>query len=379
MFCVLPTYFDYQYCAQVIERCYSEGIGATDELFYNFIMSCWSYLSSFLPISCIIPVDPSNQACILPNAPFRKWKMPYPIQCLTKNMEFKAGSTLYLPQIQSSSFNWTHVYQGADTSAQSYWSTPLYLSSSVPSDPMFGGKTWTVSDYDVTYIQNSWYWATEGYKIMLKTSGCFGMASTVPKKMRDCGCIAETKQIDSLSSRSNTVLGSYIIRVIWRLNCPTRMPVAACCKSSSFSWRVPFETPVQMKGSRQYMDNSDSELSSAITVSVSASQTNVQVLQSGKSGIDSYVNKQLSGGYDWANITASDLTEMVGVWAANSPTVQNIGTSAANRMLSALPSFVSVDEVMALAYGVGRFGAAALVTALMGRKIGFPSNGNSEL
>jgi len=370
MFAVVPLLYDTQYAAQVIDKTFSETGIPDDADYFNFNQVCWSYIAAFLPV-----VTAMLSTELLPNVQFRKWKMPFPIQCLAKQMAFRSGSVYYYPAFSSTNLNFSSVHAGANTGLFVGFGTPGYVSASVPSDPSFGGVTWTAGLANPSFLSNSWTYASEGYRLMQHIA-ISGLQSVLSDKDVDCGCSVITATTDNGLVRSNSVLGNYIVRCIRELYCPAPLSQGLCGVASSLTWRSAFSPGASVAAiNKNYVtknDQTDGSLSTLVSYAVSPSLTSVQVLQASKQGISSYVKDQVSGGYDYTFVEPEDILKFVSDVATNSPLVQRVTGYAADRLVSLLPQNIPLDEVTSLAMALGTGGAALLAKVLSNRRIGFP-------
>jgi len=284
-------------------------------------------------------------------------------------------------------FNWTSVYQGADTSQYTELGTPGFLSDSVPNPVQVASHVLVAGDYSPDYLRFSYNLANDAYRVLELTGATLmGMSSVIDHKMSDCSCFASYQATKVNDDRVNPDLGSYHPLAIVKLECASRLPESMCKLSAAYTWRTFSQyTPAGNKNiattSRAVFDNTnDSALRTAVSYSVASNTTSVQVLQAAGKGIDKYVKGQAAGGYNYYRLSEAQIKKMVTQWATSSPYVSNVTNSLGKFVADVTQNYITEEQVMEAAGWAGPAALTTLTGMLVKKMIGF-SGGNrrSEL
>jgi len=371
-FRVVKVPFNEAYAVQTLVKLWQytvNDLDISDPLFYSFVCMFWSYVSAYLPVASVY-----DNLIKMPNYALKEVKMPWPITYMASQMWCKNGNTMFVPLVEVTN-NWTQVYKTANTGSYVGWNSPGFITNSVPGDVVIAGVTWSSGDVIANTTLTSWTTFNKMYaEVSIAHPSLFVIAAPMEDELVDCGCLARFVPTTFIDDYVSPVLGILSPQVIAELSCPAQLPLGSCSTAMALTWRwgiVSGITYVSKSRTRcaVYNDSIIEKVISQVTTRNSGG-TSLLLNEVSKRGVNKYVNKQASGGYEYLSFDAASAARLISNWAGTSPYVRNFGKDVANAIAENMPEYVTADSVFSIMGKLGTAGITAVAAALTTRKMG---------
>jgi len=338
------------------------------------LVFCWAYLGAFLPVPSY-----GRTGAKLPNVDFRKYKVPFILQYVAKQLFFKNGNTFNFYPVTGGG-DITTYFTGSNTVPYSdSTGNPGFLSGNVPG-PVFISPGNEVTAHIPFSLRFSWNYAAVSYNyLQSKYPALFNMSSIYDGSMSWCGCYAShvnTLLLDTLTSAS---LGTLNPLVIGQLDCSGSMVKSMCDLSSALTCvgnnigSTIVGTPYIMQFNTQASTNLDTIISNTTASSVSSN-----VISAGRSSPNKLIVKQLSGDVDYSKLLEKDIEVLLRSMSVSSPYINQMSKSTKGYLESLMGNYVNTSDIYDVLNKVGSASITAISSLLASKMIGV-ANGYDEL